>query len=108
MIRRPPKSTLFPYPTLSRSCFDMEMAGPAALGVTGRGRAGQDFVDGNEHAGRRAMPETWRLVRFGRATAAPGGGSQIGRASGRGRGEISVVAGSLKKKKTDTTERRPR
>src|SRR2546428_13928573 len=47
----------------------------------------------------RAHP-AWASV-AGRAPASPpeGSGGQIGRAAGRGRGEISGVGGSLKKKK---------
>src|SRR2546430_5779478 len=45
MIRRPPKSTLFPYPTLFRSRPVREAAGPAAVAAVGpRSGEGSLFV----------------------------------------------------------------
>src|SRR3712207_7865397 len=41
MIRRPPRSTLFPYTTLFRSCAGAE-------GEAGRGDPGQDLVAGGQ------------------------------------------------------------
>src|SRR5690349_25071290 len=44
MIRRPPRSTLFPYTTLFRSCLDARLQ---ALGIGGRRRIAQrgDLAD---------------------------------------------------------------
>src|SRR5438874_5867488 len=39
MIRRPPRSTLFPYTTLFRSCVGKTQGAPAAGWVTGEGRS---------------------------------------------------------------------
>src|SRR3989338_3559116 len=38
MIRRPPRSTLFPYPTLFRSCCGDGVGGPRAAWPPARGR----------------------------------------------------------------------
>src|SRR2546427_10061729 len=96
MIRRPPRSTLFPYTTLFRSGRAVEDCDRAALGH------GAAVVVGD----RRVVDRRDRN-RDGRRAAALGGGHwwrarrEIGRAAGRGRGEISVVAVSFKKKKRD-------
>src|SRR3989449_11374770 len=74
MIRRPPRSTLFPYTTLFRSALAQGGVVNPGDGVGGGGR-------GAEGDGRRAAR------------------AQIGRASCRERGEVSVVGVSLKKKK---------
>src|SRR2546426_10616057 len=98
MIRRPPRSTLFPYTTLFRSPRD-----PAAL----RERESVRSAARRPHhgGGTGAMSDK----------AFPAGGIDIGssptrlvgigRASGRGRGEISGGAGSFKKKKKKITAR---
>src|SRR2546422_9621635 len=112
MIRRPPRSTLFPYTTLFRSHL-RDRGGarhrrrvPLAVqnvlhdrlaARVGRGAAGA-------HRGAGAREE---LRGHGGVSRGPGGGGGgaaaggggIGRASWRERGEISGVAGSLKKKK---------
>src|SRR2546426_10249837 len=103
MIRRPPRSPLFPYPPLFRSLADVLAEPPPHV-----------------------EPQQWHLPRLAHrlgylrqvadsqggepgvadATAAARRGAgvrqvhrrEIGRAAGRGRGEISVVGGSLKKK----------
>src|SRR5256885_14925547 len=92
MIRRPPRSTLFPYTTLFRS-----PRGCAAPHGAGRRSARRRRVGG------RAVPPLARpWLRLGpprlarRRRPAP---AQIGRAAGRGRGEISGGAVSFKKKK---------
>src|SRR3712207_7394242 len=53
MIRRPPGSTLFPYPTLFRSCEAADH-GPAAIALPGEFRIG-DRPDrrGDRHGGAR-------------------------------------------------------
>src|SRR3990172_6835327 len=68
MIRRPPRSTLFPYTTLFRS------RDPAPRCALGLGLSPQDL-----------RPQS-RVAR-----------QQIGRAAGRGRGESSGGAGSFKR-----------
>src|SRR2546423_11967182 len=40
MIRRPPRSTLFPYTTLFRSIRDLVAGGPGGPGISGRARRG--------------------------------------------------------------------
>src|SRR5690349_22790464 len=40
MLRRPPRSTLFPYTTLFRSRDDAQLVGLMQLGGLGRGRTG--------------------------------------------------------------------
>src|SRR5258705_11771999 len=79
MIRRPPRSTLFPVTTLFRSC-----------GVPNTGVAGHWIVAsvGQLATVGAALSSTvmvWLQV------------VEMGRASGGERGEMSVVAGSLKK-----------
>src|SRR5256885_16562084 len=76
MIRRPPRSTLFPYTTLFRSRSPRARAAGRIPASGGRRPAGA-------HA----------------RAASPGRGYEIGRAACRERGEISGVAVSLKKKK---------
>src|SRR2546427_13205813 len=102
MIRRPPRSTLFPYTTLFRSRQRERVAKPLCLGRAGPARAG-----------RRLRP-TAAALPLGRGRPAHGSHGrqrpaakqqQIGRASCRGRGYISVVAGSLKKKKNKSRRR---
>src|SRR3989449_676201 len=93
MIRRPPRSTLFPYTTLFRSREQCRLlgdgrGGPAHAAACGRGR--EVFLACFRHDAPRQAPRHVRLLR-------PRG--EIGRASCRGRVEISVVAVSLKKKK---------
>src|SRR2546430_9387362 len=44
MIRRPPRSTLFPYTTLFRSCYDYGDAGDPYPGTTGNGTFSQTSV----------------------------------------------------------------
>src|SRR5256885_6653355 len=45
MIRRPPRSTLFPYTTLFRSVIDLTRAGEVALEPEGRRRQRQGHCD---------------------------------------------------------------
>src|SRR2546428_10951670 len=111
MIRRPPRSPLFPYPPLSRSARWRHLAflrpplplprqhrdgPPVALLRRGHGRdveepqAGHLCVAAGEGEGDEEKQ--------GDAS------EQIGRAAGRGRGEISVGAVSLKKKKKKISE----
>src|SRR5256885_3662181 len=76
MIRRPPRSTLFPYTTLFRSLLESQLAqlGPARIGralmavvgahlveVGGAGRAKAGAVGPAEHLHRRSPRE--RVVR---------------------------------------------
>src|SRR2546427_11825931 len=98
MIRRPPRSTLFPYTTLFRSRQRERVAKPLCLGRAGPARAG------------RRLPPTAAALPLGRGRPAHGShgrqrraAKQIGRASWRERGEISGVAASLKKKTSTKT-----
>src|SRR5256884_7773035 len=90
MIRRPPRSTLFPYTTLFRSCRKARQdhiikAVNLLRGSVGPGKLLED-LDVALGGSKAEMQRRTQLV-------------EIGRAAGRGRGEISVGAGSLKKKK---------
>src|SRR5260370_35951339 len=67
MIRRPPRSTLFPYTTLFRSGDRVQGAGG---GVVGGGEAGQ--VLGRDRDGRRAAAAAVPVVEG--AVAGDGGG----------------------------------
>src|SRR5256885_17233673 len=86
MIRRPPRSTLFPYTTLFRS------ASPSPPRVAAR----------NEAYGSSSL-RSWKVSSTSQSrhsdTRIPW---QIGRASCRERGQISVVAVSLKKKRYES------
>src|SRR2546429_8156342 len=116
MIRRPPRSTLFPYTTLFRSVENGDGDGlvadeaaeiaPAAARAPGgvaffafTGEVGAvdagvvQLCDGSGVAARGGIH--LRVVGRGFESA----GDEIGRAACRGRVEISVGAGSLKKKK---------
>src|SRR3712207_7258677 len=54
MIRRPPRSTLFPYTTLFRSCIPQaQQTGQLSLGVTEEGERKQQFPDHARVVGRR-------------------------------------------------------
>src|SRR2546429_9331263 len=88
MIRRPPRSTLFPSTTLFRS--RRIFPGPHGSRT---GRA----------AGKAFGPARHRREQGGRRRQHCR--REIGRASCRGRVEISVVAVSLKKKKEERVER---
>src|SRR2546426_3888915 len=52
MIRRPPRSTLFPYTTLFRSALGDEDWQSHAVGVGGRGRVGRRPMDRRRHRQR--------------------------------------------------------
>src|SRR3712207_7401796 len=98
MIRRPPRSTLFPYTTLFRSC---------------RRRGGG-------RPGRGAADQLYRAVRGRAHDGGGGGGRQRGLREGAGRGaadwkrtrlnsrhaKISYSAFCLKKKKKPSPSRR--
>src|SRR2546427_1942127 len=50
MIRRPPRSTLFPYTTLFRSLLDLRLDGPGARILAGGGReAAREEERSEEH-----------------------------------------------------------
>src|SRR2546427_11679309 len=94
MIRRPPRSTLFPYTTLFRSA--VPGAHRLARGATGLAVAGRRY--------RPAWVHCQSAHTVG-VRAHGGAQHEIGRASCRERGEISGVAGSLKKKNQRTEHR---
>src|SRR5258707_13068168 len=98
MIRRPPRSTLFPYTTLFRSQFHCFAEGDGFLTVEcGGGRQCDGLGDGfGGHDGcavqRCGGPDRWE--------AGPDQGwRSIGRAAWRERGWSSVGAVAFKKKK---------
>src|SRR5438034_10714898 len=92
MIRQPTTSTLFPYTTLFRSGMEegeqREIAEPEFELLANR-PVSFPLLTATDRSGERA----------GEIVGA-GGLAEIGRASCRERVEMSVVAGSLKKKKT--------
>src|SRR5256885_8185071 len=57
MIRRPPRSTLFPYTTLFRSVGSRS---PRAAAVAGSPRRGGDHPRGRSREGRRRPPSAQR------------------------------------------------
>src|SRR3989441_12187730 len=96
MIRRPPRSTLFPYTTLFRSLLPhieliKRMKSDRDGLVSYHGGVILDKLDklmseqGVQQKEEKVERDEW--------------GEEIGRAACRGRVEISVVGGSLKKKK---------
>src|SRR2546430_12468501 len=74
MIRRPPKSTLFPSPTLSRSCSRGELAAEACGRGETRRRQGRQ-AEGPE--GRRRLPAC-RRAEEGRTRPGRGGSCRRG------------------------------
>src|SRR3712207_7913646 len=56
MIRRPPRSTLFPYTTLFRSEAVLAPAGEAAEGVPGARRAGARHAVAEDEVARGGRP----------------------------------------------------
>src|SRR5256886_15206881 len=94
MIRRPPRSTLFPYTTLFRSMYDergqtVDAAGPSTpvqvLGFEGVPEAGDTFPGMGDAAPARGIaPKRQRLPREGRGPRhGPGEtpGGRLGRAA---------------------------
>src|SRR3712207_7626842 len=70
MIRRPPRSTLFPYTTLFRSCEPVTMSTPGLCGVSIETAAGETMsltrAPGGLRATRRLRDGTeheWRMLR---------------------------------------------
>src|SRR5256884_9922133 len=102
MIRRPPRSTLFPYTTLFRS---RKPIGPTIFTSPPKARSSLGGLCGGIRPSRvngyeipfveHFLATCVYQVKIEGARVL----EKIGRASCRGRGEISVVAGSLKKKK---------
>src|SRR2546429_9050369 len=105
MIRRPPRSTLFPYTTLFRSLEERVMTAVRSHAASPGNRAWRWLNTPREvelrlrvrpwtvWAGALAAAAGLALLLGGRPASGPGPGSEIGRASCRGRGEISVVGG---------------
>src|SRR3712207_9409447 len=110
MIRRPPRSTLFPYTTLFRSKAAVELPSPYAGTVTALLHDAGSTVDVGTpiitiDVGGDAAPaptgdggETADGTAGGEVAAGLIGGGGSGRASGGGRGAVSVGARSSKKK----------
>src|SRR3712207_8529019 len=88
MIRRPPRSTLFPYPTLFRSPRDRLPGRAAAAG-------------GGDHAGDHGHPQRRALPRAGLARPAPrgAGGDRKSTRLNSSHANISYAVFCLKKKK---------
>src|SRR5256885_16334362 len=105
MIRRPPRSTLFPYTTLFRSAWlsgnGLPRRRPSAAPSSSRCETRSGPADRRAARQRRAgLPAAGRPGRAAhRPARGPGGRRENGRASGVGREESSVGAGSIKKKK---------
>src|SRR2546430_13769086 len=108
MIRRPPRSTLFPYTTLFRSQRGPRVHRAAAHAwpawTCGVGRIPPGLRQGALNPrGPRGLAR--RDARRVGAAAARGGGGRggggVGRGAGGGRGESSGGARSLKKKKKE-------
>src|SRR3712207_9349049 len=109
MIRRPPRSTLFPYTTLFRSGGDVY---DQAVAVVLRDKkASTSYIQRRLQIGyNRAASLMERMEKEGivgpanhagkREILMETAGAEIGRAACRGRGKISVVAASLKKKES--------
>src|SRR2546430_17433784 len=115
MIRRPPRSTLFPYTTLFRSQFQQTLIkrdNDDSSQIVDKLQACTKTVVRASTAGseRSAYTDISGAVALGAEQGQSGLGPkyivivsdfiEIGRASCRGRVEISVGAGSFKKKKT--------
>src|SRR2546426_3359363 len=94
MIRRPPRSTLFPYTTLFRSDVQQGHAGPARQ----ERRLHAADAAGRQHRRRRAEPHE--------GSEAPARGPRVDRKSTRLNSShlvISYAVFCLKKKKKDTS-----
>src|SRR3712207_7311161 len=72
MIRRPPRSTLFPYTTLFRSRLRADVADPRAAHPPGEGDVEHLHLAGAQRAGRRGLPDLARPARHRRARRAAG------------------------------------
>src|SRR5258708_14317869 len=92
MIRRPPRSTLFPYTTLFRSQRPHDDAGEELR----RDRQSDGGLAGSRFAGRANPPSLWRS-RLDRKSTRLNSSHQI----------ISYAVFCLKKKKNNTTMRVP-
>src|SRR2546430_10965870 len=79
MIRRPPRSTLFPYTTLFRSIEDAQTRGPQT--ITRRGRRAAVVVDAEEWERRTQRAGT--LADFFRTSPLRGSGLKIRRSRDR-------------------------
>src|SRR3712207_8815239 len=94
MIRRPPRSTLFPYTTLFRSGFDVRLVGAAGTsGVLGGVRCAFAAAAGAARRGRRVAAAGYHIA----------GTADLDRKSTRlnsSHANISYAVFCLKKKKT--------
>src|SRR2546426_9585620 len=94
MIRRPPRSTLFPYTTLFRSCVQFQRRGH----LHGQGHEGGgghlhgDGHDGLDHDHPDGHGDLY------------GGGGRAGEGRGGGRGGIRGGGGEFRKKETKNKE----
>src|SRR5687768_17701556 len=93
MIRRPPRSTLFPYTTLFRSAFEVQFRSGE---LVGGGAVGLDLL----HLGQREVEDALEVAR--RAGGVDGFVAAVDRKSTRlnsSHGYISYAVFCLKKKK---------
>src|SRR3712207_9228449 len=107
MIRRPPGSTLFPYTTLFRSTRGLGTrlrAGTAGGGGVSFGGVWTAVIV-TQVALTVAFPAVVMLVRSEMRRLQSY--DKIGRASSRERGEISVVGGSIKNKRSQVLIKAP-
>src|SRR2546427_4699465 len=92
MIRRPPRSTLFPYTTLFRSRSNDALAGMQACGAVRRGGAG---FDGQRHDAVQSV-----AANFGRDVSRADGQDRKSTRLNSSHSQISYAVFCLKKKKT--------
>src|SRR2546421_12910466 len=117
MVRRPPRSSPFPYTTLFRSLVlpaarvlsERVPARQVLLGATHLPLPGADLVHDRERDRRQVAEDAWHRVvpveqEPVRKELEQQEEREIGRASCRERGKISVVAGPFKKKKVKVTQ----
>src|ERR1035441_11131715 len=93
MIRRPPRSTLFPYTTLLRSGLGFDGGGRAAVDRDARGGDGRsvlvDHTAGDFHlGGGRGCEDQYQAERGGKSHDARGRHARI--VNARGRGRVSI------------------
>src|SRR3712207_8784151 len=97
MIRRPPRSTLFPYTTLFRSADEVLGAGDRVAGRHADARARPDRSASDQHGfgqGRQEVSGEGSCV---------GGGDRKSTRLNSSHANISYAVFCLKKKKTNTT-----
>src|SRR5690348_18417490 len=94
MLRRPPRSTLFPYTTLFRSLEGTRLAGQAVANRSG--------IHDDVHQADSGNAVGQAMVNAGQNSGAIAWEREIGRASCRERVEISGVGVSLERERRGT------